>query len=168
MGRSTLAQINADLNALDWQPPLHRVLRKTKPGPKRQKVDYSQLAQSKGPTRKTLKGRKRRAEDKVKGLVRAHVEARDGFCVLNRLGYGDVLAGDLGDCEGFSEWAHTAAKRRSQTRNQAPEIRHTTHDSFKACTKHHDMYDGRRRPRLFVTALTRKGCDGGLKVWVRA
>ena len=115
--------------------------------------------------RKTLKGRKDRAEAKQKHMVRMLCVARDGDCRIVRPGATIEQAWEaFGECRGESEWAHMHEKRRSQTRGLPPEVRHTTAHSFMACTRHHDMYDGRQSPRLFVTALTRQGADGPLKV----
>ena len=115
--------------------------------------------------RKTLKGRKTRAEARIIKAVRAQCVERDGSCVV--LSYllsvtpGLLLVDtDLGGCNGPSEWAHMHEKRRSKTRGQAPEVRHTTASSFMACQRHHLDYD---QKRLIITALTRKGADGRLK-----
>ena len=113
------------------------------------------------------RAKRRRAEDPVKRAVRADCVERDGYCVLQRIVPRDVIAADLFpiDCNGPSQWTHMHARRRSQTRNQAPEVRHDTRYSFMACERHHDQYDGRHyRYRLFVTALTRAGADGPLKI----
>lgn len=128
-------------------------------------------------SRKRTKGRKDRAEAKVKKSVRAQCVERDGDCIVesaffsNRGPFGDPYrydeAGDISgyeNCEGPSQWCHAHAKRRSKTRGQAPDVRHTTADSFMGCQKHHDEYDGRRKPRLFLTKLTRHGFDGAVKV----
>lgn len=83
------------------------------------------------PSRKRLKGRKARAEARVKKQVRAECEERDGYClVLTRVGI-------VGDCKGRSTWAHFAGHRRSQTRGLPPERRHDTRFSGMLCTKHH-------------------------------
>lgn len=115
--------------------------------------------------RKTTKGRKDRAESKQKHMVRMLCVARDGDCRIMRSGPTVGMAWEaFGECRGESEWAHMHAKRRSQTRGQAPEKRHTSTHSLMLCTRHHDQYDGRQSPRLFITALTRSGADGSLKV----
>lgn len=120
----------------------------------------------KGVTAKA-RAKRKRAESPVAKAVRAKCVDRDGRCVLWRglmNCVGDVIAWDVDlDCVGPSQWAHMHSRRRSQTRNQAPEIRHDTQHSFMACQRHHDQYDGRPKPRLFVTALTAKGADGPLK-----
>lgn len=117
--------------------------------------------------RKTTKGRKDRAEDKQKHMVRMLCVARDGACALDRGGASDFSRGDvlgvgcmLNDCSGRPEWAHMHSRRRSQTRGQAPEIRHDSAHSLMLCTKHHSDYDAHK---LRITSLTRKGADGPLK-----
>ena len=115
--------------------------------------------------RKTLKGRKDQAESKQKHLVRMLCVARDGYCRMTGIGIGrmhDVTLGTMIylECAGPSEWAHMHSRRRSQTRNQAPEIRHDSAHSLMLCAKHHQDYD---QHRLRITSLTRKGADGPLK-----
>lgn len=134
-------------------------------------VGYGIAAPKPIKTIRQVKDRAKRVEAKVKKDVRAQCVLRDGPCRFGmpsmeviRL---DRRAGTMNfaapGCAGPSEWAHMHSRRRSQTRNQAPEVRHDTRYSFMACQTHHDHYDGRRLPRLFVTALTRKGADGPLK-----
>ena len=133
-------------------------------------IDYNVLTLSKGKTRKQIKAKRARAEDRVERAVRKACVIRDGLCRVcdwenNPDDYHDDNLDDWSDEWPFyvSEWAHTHTKRRSQTRNQAPEIRHTTQDSLMLCKQHHDQYDGRQRPRLLMAKLTRRGCDGPLK-----
>lgn len=83
------------------------------------------------PTRKKVKGRKDRAEAKVKKAVRAEVAERDGYCLVQKLG--------LPGCKGRSTWAHLAGHRRSQTRGMAPERRHDTRFTAMLCTRHHNQ-----------------------------
>ena len=109
------------------------------------------IAVPKPPSRKLVKGRKDRAEAKVKRSVRAKCVERDGFCRL--LG--------CGPCSGVSEWAHLGDKKRARTRGMAPEIRHTTAGSFMACTGHHAAYDA---GRIRIETETSRGADGPLKV----
>lgn len=121
-------------------------------------------------SRKRLKGRKDRAEAKVKKSVRAQCVDRDGYC---RVGdwernpddwHADVLAGDA--CEGPSQWCHMKTHRRSATRGQAPMRRHTTAASFIGCQKHHAQYDGRAKPRLFIEErIWPLGADGPLHMF---
>lgn len=124
-------------------------------------------AAPKGTTRQQAKGRKDRTAAKVVKSVRAQCVERDGECRFgdweNNPGdwHSDALEGDA--CEGPSQWCHMHQKRRSKTQGQAPEIRHTTADSFMGCQRHHDAYDGRRTPRLRIMCLTRLGANGALK-----
>jgi hypothetical protein len=108
----------------------------------------------KGPTRKQLKARRKRKERAVVRDVRARCVERDGYCILR--------GGALGPCEGPSEWAHFGEHKRFKTVRQEAEERHTTAGSFMACRRHHDQYDGRRKPRLVISAPTSLGCDGAL------
>lgn len=108
----------------------------------------------KGKTRAQLKAAKDRLEARVKKSVRAICVDRDGHC---RAGLHVQTP-----CAGESQWAHMHEKRRSKTRGQAPEARHMTEWSLMLCRTHHDAYDGRTRPRLFITALTEHGADGML------
>lgn len=106
------------------------------------------------PTRKRLKGRKDRAEAKVKKQVRAEVEMRDGYClVLTRVGI-------LNDCKGPSEWAHFAGHRRSQTRGMAPERRHDTRFSGKLCRRHHKLEEDDKFQVVYRTAEYANGPIG--------
>lgn len=121
-----------------------------------------QLAFPKGPTRKTMKGRKTRAEALVKRLTRALCVVRDGDCrVFNFKGGADRL--DLAlrsDCSGQSQWAHFGAHKRARTRGMAPLQRHTTAGSLMLCARHHRQYDA---GKLKIRALTDRGCDGPLE-----
>lgn len=119
----------------------------------------------KGPTRKTLKGRKTRAEAKVKRSVRAACVERDGYCRMGSWAEGDVGGWFTAMCSGKSEWAHRAGHRRSQTRGQAPAVRHTTKHSLMLCTRHHAMEEA---GKLMVVYLTARGCDGPLRFEVKA
>lgn len=131
-------------------------------------MDTSQLPLSKGRTRNSLKAKKDRAEATVKKYVRALCADRDNFCRTRMPLDGDTAqTADpfltwpwCGRCNGPLEWAHMHVKRRSQTRGQAPEIRHTTKDSLMLCRFHHQEYDAHR---LKITALTRRGADGPLR-----
>ena len=124
--------------------------------------------QPKGARRATVTRRKQRAESAVIQRVRLACAERDGYC---RIGSPYSIPADQFDasvswakeCSGPSQLCHMHVRKRSQTRNQAPEIRHDTRYCFMACQRHHDQYDGRARPRLIVTALTRKWAWGRLK-----
>ncbi len=136
--------------------------------------------------RKTIKGRKKRAERKVVDAVRPKCVARDGSCrpTLDAVGrpveavwkaFGVKLHGDEMDeavrnhvCVGPSEWAHLKGSTRAQTRGQAPERRHRTDGTVMLCKDLHDRYDGRKRPRLDIEALSDRGADGPLRFTMRA
>lgn len=133
---------------------------------------YRACRHPKGPKRKTVKGQKQRSEDAVKKRVRARCVERDGQCRIGEWElnpddtHDDELIGDgceANGCEGESQWAHMHAKRRSQTRGQAPDVRHTTAESLMLCSRHHRQYDGTEKPRLTIQALTAKGADGPLQ-----
>lgn len=118
-------------------------------------------------TRRQLKARQDRQEAQIKRLVRAAVVVRDGTCRLlaaELSAVHDVVLYpnvDRHRCAGNpGEWAHFGDKRRSRTRGQAPEIRHTTAGSLMLCKTAHEAYEA---GRLRITALTRNGCDGRLK-----
>ena len=110
---------------------------------------------------KRVRGRKTRAESKVKKSVRAQCVERDGHCRACLR-----LRGLYAECFGPSEWAHLDERKRFKTRGMAPEKRHTTADSLMLCKRHHDMYDGRLSPRLSIEAHTPKGADDILWFWV--
>ncbi len=124
------------------------------------------VACPKPPKRKTVKGRKDRAEGKVKKSVREQCVERDGWCrvgqyrAFDRHGWGGLCF----ECSSnLSQWAHWGEHTRAKTRGQAPERRHTTGGSLMLCKAHHDALDGRSHPRLKITALTDNGCDGPLR-----
>ena len=128
----------------------------------------------KGTPRAVEKGRKDRTERRVKKSVRQQCVARDGYCRLGNSIWGLLDQRDRFIGNGFafscssdnvkrSEWAHFGDKRRARTRGQTPEARHTTAGTLMLCQAHHEQYDGKAKPRLFITALSRKGCDGPLK-----
>lgn len=118
------------------------------------------LAFPKGLPRRIEKGRQDRKAAKVVKSVREQCVERDGDCRLGENTLNDVHAFEGSLCAGPSQWCHMHVKRRSQTRGQAPEVRHTTADSFMGCKRHHDEYDAHK---LRITALTRNGADGRLK-----
>lgn len=105
------------------------------------------------PTRKRLKGRRARAEAKVKKAVRAACVERDGYClVATRVG--------LGGCAGPSEWAHLAGHRRSQTRGMAPEQRHDTRWTAMLCRRHHSQEEHDKYEVVYRTAQYADGPIG--------
>jgi len=113
-------------------------------------------------TIKKAKGRKRRAAAKVVKSVRAQCVTRDGYCRAKKDGLADHV------CDGPSEWAHRPGHTRAQTRGKAPEERHTTADSFMLCKLAHDQLDNRRKPRLYVDALSGDGVGArGNLLWHR-
>jgi hypothetical protein len=107
------------------------------------------------PTRKRLKGRKDRAEARIKKAVRAEVEVRDGYCLVRKLG--------LPGCKGRSTWAHLSGHRRSQTRGMAPERRHDTRFTAMLCERHHTLEE---RNVYRVIYETTKYADGPVR-WER-
>ncbi len=126
---------------------------------------YTSTRRKPGPTAKA-RAKRKRADDAVAKAVRAACVERDVWCrvcfnerILDVRTPGEAWL----DCAGEPQWTHMHSRRRSQTRNQAADVRHDTKHSFMACQYHHDQYDGRTKPRLFVTALTKAGADGPLK-----
>jgi hypothetical protein len=106
-------------------------------------------------------------ERAIKWKVREKVQHRDGWCRVARSrqvneqdkrNWDPYIFPPQFPCLGPSEWAHLL--RRSKTRGMAPEDRHTSKGSIKACRKHHTEID---QHRLSVTPLTDRGADGPLK-----
>lgn len=124
-------------------------------------IDYNALSLPKGRTRKQVKAKEDRAEAKVEKAVRAACVERDHFCRVSTYFLEGISALHLNP--GESEWCHMHAKRRSKTRGLPPEERHASSWCLMLCTRHHDAYDGRTRPRLTIEALTDRGADGPLK-----
>ncbi len=118
--------------------------------------------------RRTTKGRKTRAESKVKQSVRAACVERDGHCrVHSQHEQFDDEKPEffwLWTCSMVSQWAHLAGHRRSQTMRQAPERRHTTKHSLMLCQRHHSMEEA---GILRVVYLSARGCDGPLRFEVK-
>jgi hypothetical protein len=103
--------------------------------------------------RRRVAARGRAAEQRVLRAVRAAVMARDGgTCRAS----GTALGIGLGACEGPLELAHLAAWRRSRTRGQPPEQRHTRTGAISLCHAHHVAYDAHR----FDILLGPTGADG--------
>lgn len=123
----------------------------------------------KGPTARRI-AKRRRAEWPVAKAVRAACVERDGFCRVGSLGSGmddqfsaGMFVPALADgCDGRSEWAHLGEMKRAKTRGMKPDARHTTAGSLMLCTKHHDRYDGRQRPRMAIHELNPIGANGAL------
>jgi hypothetical protein len=132
-------------------------------------IDYSKLALPKGEPRKRVKARRQRAERAVKVSVRSACVERDWFC---RFGsehpwdeYGDTaLRLSYEGCGGQSEWAHVRGHRRSNTRGQAPEVRHDSKHSLMLCRRHHAMEEA---GQLRVVYLSARGCDGPIRFEVK-
>ena len=108
-----------------------------------------------GPTARS-RATRRRAEYPVARSVRAACVARDGHCVLANWPHSRT------DCAGLSQWAHLGEQTRAKTRGMQPTERHTTAGSLMLCRLHHDCYDGRRKPRLWIHLLTDAGANGPL------
>lgn len=122
------------------------------------------------PHRRT-KGRRKRQERKVVQDVRPVVMDRDGYCRLSEAAR--LHPDEFGACEGPSEWSHyNATHRRSKTRGQPPEMRHTTAGSMSLCRKHSQDYDQNRLDIEVQDAA--RGCNGPVTakrdgaVWVEA
>lgn len=122
---------------------------------------YQSKRKKPGPTSEA-RAKRMRAEDPVKKAVRDQCVERDYHCRLGWLSGSDVMPWNVWDspCDGPSQWAHMHDRRRSQTRGQAPELRHDTAHTLMLCARHHLEYD---QHRLRITALTRRGADGPLK-----
>lgn len=108
--------------------------------------------------RTRVKGRKDRAETKVKQSVRAKCVERDGDCRFHQRSA--ELTHLVGECQGESEWAHLGEKRRAKTRGMAPEARHTTAGSLMLCTAHHTAYDA----HVFDIVASAKGANAALLI----
>jgi hypothetical protein len=118
--------------------------------------------QPKPEPRTLAKARHQRHACTVTKSVRSRCVERDGYCLYAK--YEDSTL----DCQGPSQWCHSDALKRFRTRGLPPEVRHTTRDSFIACQRHHDMYDGRINGiRLIITPLSVLGMDGPVRCWVR-
>jgi hypothetical protein len=118
--------------------------------------------------RKAIKARQDRHEAAVIKAVRAACVERDGYCRVRQSHHYDkiLLDLDLLECAGSSQFTHLPPKTRAATRNMAPEERHGTAWTIQACRRHHDMIDGRQRPRIVVRCLTPDGADGPIAVEV--
>jgi len=132
---------------------------------------FQGLANPKPLPHRRTKGRRKRREAKVVKAVRPQVVARDGYCRLSEAAR--LHPDEFGECSGPSEWSHyNATHRRSKTRGQPPEERHTTAGSMMLCRKHSHDYD-QNRTDITVQDEAR-GCDGpvtakrGGAVWVEA
>ena len=114
----------------------------------------TRLTHAKPERRKRTKGRKSSKESARKRSIRARCIERDGYCRIGK------DADDYTDCIGPSGWAHFGEFKRTRTRGQDAERRHTTAGSFMACKAHHNDYDA---CELIIVAVDRdRGCDGEL------
>lgn len=77
------------------------------------------------------RAKKRRKDQQYAKGIREQVFWRDEICRLV----------GVDDCAGPEEWAHLQDQQRFRTRCMAPELRHSTGGSFKACRSHHRRYD---------------------------
>lgn len=101
--------------------------------------------------RKKVKARATRQARTVVKDVRAAVVERDGMC---------RVPARLGPCQGVLEWAHMHSHRRSKTRGQPAEDRHTSEGTLMLCSFHHLQYDVHA---LRIEPLTDQGANGELK-----
>lgn len=95
---------------------------------------------------------KRRKDTTYAAKIRDKVFDRDEFCRL--LG--------VDDCSGPAEWAHIEDQQRFRTMGMAPELRHSTGGSMKACRSHHRRYDAGEIEIAFVDPA--RGADWHLAV----
>ena len=109
-------------------------------------------------------GQKRRANAAVITAVRAAVVERDGYCLFLRRIHEFSSAGWPPGCSGASQFAHLPPRTRAATREMSPDRRHATGHTAMLCRTHHDQVDGRRRPKLILTATTMAGADGPMMV----
>jgi hypothetical protein len=113
---------------------------------------------AKGPTRAELKGSFDYRERQIIKANRAYCERRDGDC---RIGYwGEIAIALFGECMSTSEWNHF--RRRSKSRGEPPEERHSTEVTGMLCGRHHDMVD---EHEIDFVYLTSKRADGLMKFW---
>lgn len=124
----------------------------------------SGVACPKPEARETTKARKDRAEAAIKKAVRAACVERDGYCrFMAPIDDKFDITTALSVCDGPSEWAHWGEFTRAKTRGMAASDRHRVDGSLMLCKRHHDHLDGRRLPRLIITALTDIGTNGPLR-----
>lgn len=124
----------------------------------------------KGPTAK-YRAKRRRQEEPVAKKVRAECVERDGDCRVcdwennpDDIHYEPLPYADDEWSRGPSQWAHMRQNSRAKTRGMKPEARHSTAGSLMMCEFHHDRYDGRRRPRIQIVAMSEHGADGPLEI----
>jgi hypothetical protein len=126
--------------------------------PPRLASGFDGLKFPKGPTRAELKGSSNYRERQIIKANRAHCERRDGDC---RIGYwGEIAIALFGECMSTPEWNHF--RRRSKSRGEPPEERHSTEVTGMLCGRHHDMVD---EHDINFVYLTTKRADGPMKFW---
>lgn len=114
------------------------------------------LAHPKGPTRAERKGSIGYRERQIIQRNRAHCERRDGDC---RIGYwGGSAVALFGECFGTPEWNHF--RRRSKSKGEPPEVRHSVEITGMLCGRHHDMVD---EHEIDFDYLTETRADGPMK-----
>lgn len=130
-------------------------------------MQHAGLAHPKPTRRKTVKGRKDRAEAAVLKAAREACVARDGYCRLLIPKCGDqwVSFRVIGVCRGISTLAHLAGARRSGTRGQAASQRHDPARMAMLCERHHDLEE---RRGLRLEPLTDRGLNGPVHVHIAA
>jgi hypothetical protein len=126
--------------------------------PPRLASSFEGLAIPKGPTRAELKGKLDYREKQIIQRNRAKCERRDGFCRIGH--WGDLAIELFGECYGKSEWNHF--DKRSLTRNEDPEDRHSTTCTGMLCASHHRMVDAHD---IKFEYLTEEGADGPMAFW---
>jgi hypothetical protein len=86
--------------------------------------------------------------------IKRKVDELDAWCRLEPLNARELAL--VGPCKGGMTWAHLPDWRRSKTRNEEPEKRHTLQGSFKCCVGHHAALDQKK----FGIAHGEDGADG--------
>lgn len=109
--------------------------------------------------RRKSKARKDRKEAAVEKAVRAIVADRDGRCRLES--FDPAVRALFGACDGPGEWAHIL--KRSQSRGQAPEIRHASTSSLMLCARHHRGKPSHEMHDFEIEYKTDDGADGPLR-----
>jgi hypothetical protein len=121
-------------------------------------MEYQRYQPIPKPTpRRTVKGRKTRAEAKVLKAVREAVFKRDGGCRIAK----NIFRVHLGPCGGPLQLAHL--RKRSATRGMAPELRHRRDEAVCLCARHHEMEE---RHQLLWGFRGPNGADGLMRWWV--
>lgn len=111
---------------------------------------------------KRINARKKRTEDKVQAQVRREVFARDEGCRVWSPRDLSVLSDPVMVCNGRLTLAHL--ERRSKNMRAAPEKKHRVDRCVVLCLRHHQMEEGKLRPRILWEFLTEDGANGSM-VW---